>query len=436
MSGVHCHVAGKKRTRRKETLVHVVACVLLSTCRQPSEAFTVPTGYTDSKCCVGCYPHRKGNNRKRYRQKVSSLFADTPSDASSSEQQQEQDTPSNADDREWKVGNVYDDLDKLRREIAISNAEQHLRQVEDRERLDTFASNRRPIHRDIRRFVLTPLVLSIFLAIVSKSRRVSSLSRIFTGLFELHFMIVVVAMPMLLLLAKRRSLPPPPPPPSELKGLDSEYYRFVVTDWEDPKKSCRDHVLCLLENWTSAVVGPAILTCIYVLLPIRKGATSVKLGVVASQLITRLGVIAALYQYPKLLYQLRRRHQPRPMDRYTLRLRQLAWFALSLASLGIASDLSKVWSHLPPKVIASLVSLGLIPYAKHRLIRGTQARPLTIRAAALQSLVYTALTATQLTAVWSLCGMLMSRWRTWTPSATSYKVLAATGVCLSVLLAG
>lgn len=134
---------------------------------------------------------------------------------------------------EWKVGNVYDDLDRLREEIAISQAEQHLRQVEDRERLDTFAAQRRPLQRDVRRFLLAPLFSSMFLSLVNRS----PLARFYHFVFKLHFFMVVIAAPMVLLLAKRRSLPPPPPPPEELTWLDPDYYRFVVTDWQDPKTS-------------------------------------------------------------------------------------------------------------------------------------------------------------------------------------------------------
>lgn len=317
-------------------------------------------------------------------------------------------------DYEWKVGNVYDDLDRLQQEITISQAEQHLRQVEDRERLDTFAAQRRPIQRDVRRFLLAPLFLSVFLTLIQKSH----LARFFTLAFNLHLYFIVVAAPMCLLLAKRKSLPPPPPPPEELKGLDPDYYRFVVTDWEDPKTSCRDHVLCLLENWTSAVMGPALLACIYCLLP--RTASRVSLAVVALPLITRLGAIAALHQYPKLLFQLRRHHQPRPMDRYTMRLQQLTWLALATAPWGVASDLAQVMNQLPWRLVASFLALGVTQFCKYHLWRGTVvARPLTRRAVRRQSLVGKVLSLAQLTALWNLINMLRGGRLPIMPSYTS-----------------
>jgi hypothetical protein len=396
--------------------------------QQPIQAFTIPSKYTEFnryKSYTGYSP--KGTCQ--YRQRTSSLFVDV---AATDDNQVDNDY----DDDDWNVGNVYNDLDLLKREIAKSNAEQHLRQVEDRERLDTFAQNRHPLHRNVRRFVLLPLLLSIVLSIMTtSSSRFGILSRIFTGIFDFHFMVIMVAAPMLLLMAKRNSMPPPPPLPTELRGLDPEYYRFVVTDWQDPKTSCSNVVLCLLENWTSAVIGPAIaLSC---LLPFARKGKGIMLTMMAiCQFITRLGAIAALHQYPKLLYQLRRFHQPRPLDRFTMRLQQLVGLALSLAPLGVASDLSKVWSQLPFKLVASFVSVGLIPYAKHRLIRGRRARPLTRQGAVFQSLAYSALTATQVAAVWVLIGIAKIAWKAQTVPVISYKVLAAAGISLSTLLAG
>jgi hypothetical protein len=332
------------------------------------------------------------------------------------------------DEYEWKVGNVYDDLDRLQQEIAISQAEQHLRQVEDRERLDTFAAQRRPIQRDVRRFLLAPLFLSVCLTLVKRSH----LARFNHFVFNLHFYMTVVAAPMVLLLEKCRSLPPPPPPPKELTGLDPDYYRFVVTDWEDPKTSCRDHVLCLLENWTSAVVGPALLICIYYLLP-RTVNSCVKLAIAASQLITRLGAIAALNQYPKLLFQLRRRHQPRPMDRYTMRLQQLTRLALVAAPFGVASDLAQVMNQLPSRLVASFLGIGLTRFCNYHLWRGTSPRPLTRIASLRQSFVGMALSLVQLAALWNLVDVLRAGWW-WLPMMPSYTALAATAVYLSLLV--
>jgi hypothetical protein len=326
---------------------------------------------------------------------------------------------------EWKVGNVYDDLDRLREEIAITQAEQHLRQVQDRERLDTFAAQRRPLQRDVRRFLLAPLFSSMFLSLVNRCH----LARFYHFVFKLHFFMVVIAAPMVLLLAKRRSLPPPPPPPEELTWLDPDYYRFVVTDWQDPKTSCRDHVLCLLENWTSAVVGPALLVCICYLLP-RTDNYSVNFAMAASQLITRLGATAALHQYPKLLFQLRRRHQPRPMDRYTMRLQQITWLALAAAPFGVSSDLAQVMNQLPSRLVASFLGLGLTRFCKYHLWRGTLSRPLTRITSLRRSFVGAALLLVQLAALWNLVDML--RW--WRlPKVPSYTAFAATTVYLSLL---
>jgi hypothetical protein len=327
---------------------------------------------------------------------------------------------------EWKVGNVYDDLDRLQQEIAISQAEQHLRQVEDRERLDTFAAQRRPLQHDVRRFLLATLFFSVFFTLVKRS----NLARFYNFVFNIHFYMAVVVAPMVLLLAKRRSLPPPPLPPKELTGLDPDYYRFVVTDWQDPKTSCRDHVLCLLENWTSAVAGPALLACINYLLP-RTANYRVNLAMAASQLITRLGAAAALHQYPKLLFQLRRHHQPRPMDQYTMRCQQITWLALAAVPFGVASDLVQVINQLPSRLVASFLGLGLTRFCKYHLWRGTASRPLTRITALRQSSIGTALSVVQLAALWNLVDMSRGWWLQMMPS---YAALAATAVYLALLV--
>lgn len=351
------------------------------------------------------------------------------SDKSSNHQSSADDT---LGDNEWKVGHVYDDLDSLRRVIALSQADQHLRQVEDRERLDKFAEQRRPIQRDVQRFIFAPLAFSALLTILAKSTKCESICRTVTFAMDVHLWTVVVVAPMLLLLAKLKSMPPPTPPPTDLKGLDPDYYRFTVTDWEDSKTSCGDHVLCLLENWTSAVVGPALLACLSCFLSMtQKRSSHVQLGVGMSQMVTRLGAIASLYQYPRLLFLLKRRHQPRPMDRYTIRLQQLVSLHLTLAPIGAASDLSKVMTQLPSQLLFSLLSLGGVAYLKYHLVRVGE-QPLTRGTAMQEAFGKTVLSGAQLYSLWNLADMLR-RWKPW-HRPPSRMLLATAGVCFSLLI--
>jgi hypothetical protein len=207
---------------------------------------------------------------------------------------------------EWQAGYVYQDLDRLEQAINISNAQQNLAHAERIETMDTFAQQRRPIASDLKQFILAPFGLSLAFAALRKSplSRLPAAVRIDLAL-DVHFWSLVVVAPLLFFLFQlRRTMTTESDDiPSELQGLDPAYYRFLTTtDWENPKTSCRDYVKCLVEQWTSAVVGMALTGPI---LP-----TSWRLQV---QILTRLAAAAAVHQYPKLLFQLNRKQQPRPL---------------------------------------------------------------------------------------------------------------------------
>lgn len=283
------------------------------------------------------------------------------------------------DDVEWKVGNVYDDLDQLERAITLSNAEQHLRQVEDRERLDTFATNRRPVVRDVRNYILFPSILALMLSFLLRRQGggISILARFLVNVSSLHFYLFTVLTPLLLYWNKQRLRLPDPPLPPELRLLDPEYFRFIVTDWEDPKTSCRDTVLCLLEQWSSAILGAALLAW-------ARPRNVPSLAVVA-RFLTRLGALASLHQYPQLLYKLKRHHQPRPMDQHTMRLQQVVSSTLSVAPFGAACDLGLFLTRLPGSSNAALTLLGASTLTKQllkqRQSKSTIKQPLAARLA-------------------------------------------------------
>jgi hypothetical protein len=198
--------------------------------------------------------------------------------------------------------------------------------------LDNFAAQRRPIRHDVQTFVLGPLALAWIMTLTKNVRLTAILQR---GL-DVQFWSTVVAAPIVWLLVKRRS--PFVPMPEELERIDPEYRHFVthLVDWEDSRTSCRDYVLTLLENWTSSVAATALLG-IWLLCTKQRHAP-VPLAMV--QLLTRLGAIASLHQFPKLLYDLRR--QPRPLDWHTFMMQRLTRFVLSVTPIAIASDLSKL----------------------------------------------------------------------------------------------
>jgi hypothetical protein len=318
----------------------------------------------------------------------------------------------------WQVGNVYDDLDRLERAITFHNADQHLRQVEDRERLDTMARQRRVVDKDVEKFILQPLALCFALVVAYRSSEIGRLvSKCLFVCNNLLYWLVIVMAPLLMFASKRRSLPKQRPvPPPELQGIDPDYYQFVVTDWQDPRKSCRDHVLCLLEQWSSAVIA-ASLAGIVLPLGMRWTGIARLSGMVLSgyvaQFVTRLGAIASLHQYPKLLYELRRQHQPRPMDRHTIRLQKFSKFALSSAPTGLTLDIAQVLSRLPLLPVGILGawtgSTALRYWIFGRRRKRSTPRPVRRRRAIAESLLGTFLSGIQVLAMIAILSLVIQR---------------------------
>lgn len=232
----------------------------------------------------------------------------------------------------WQVGdNVYQDLDRLEQAIAFANADQDLQHQNRLETLNYVAQQRRPVPQDWVQKVVGPWLFSFALASILRcggrrwQRGIATAS-------SLHFWWWIVGAPMLVLsvqlwtrnscaTTRRRrrcgQQQPPTPEPTqeknavpttELQGLDPNYWRFVTDRQEPPQSSCRDYVLCLLEQWISVVVGVAVAgPFLYHFLNCRSRWCWVLF------MAGRLGVMAALHQYPKLWFELMRTQQPRPV---------------------------------------------------------------------------------------------------------------------------
>lgn len=206
---------------------------------------------------------------------------------------------------EWEAGDVYQDLDRLDQAINLSTSQQDLQVLERIEMMDSFAQQRMPIAPDLKRLVLAPFGVSLLFGALRKNP-VARLATVWIDLaLDVHFWSLVVVAPLLFFLWQqlRTQTENSNDVPAELEGLDPDYFRFLTTtDWENPKTSCRDYVKCLIEQWTSAVLGMAFAG---ILLPAHW-----RLKV---QILTRIAVVAAVRQYPKLLFQLTRAKQPRPL---------------------------------------------------------------------------------------------------------------------------
>jgi hypothetical protein len=241
---------------------------------------------------------------------------------------------------EWEAGDVYQDLDRLEQAINLSNAPQNLAHAERIEMMDNFAQQRRPIAPDLEKFVLDPFGLSLFFAALRKSplSRLPATVRMMDLALDVHFMSLVVVAPLLLFLwqQRRTRTTDSNEVPSELEGLDPAYYRFLTTtDWENPETSTRDYVTCLVEQWTSAVAGMAVPGLI--LFP------GTYYGKIPVQILTRIAAVAAVHQYPKLLFQLTRKQQPRPLAG---RVWAMQWLlACQVMPWAVALDLSRLLGH-------------------------------------------------------------------------------------------
>lgn len=247
-----------------------------------------------------------------------------------------------SENSEWLPRNIYDDLDLLRQSIAKDQADDRLREIERRRLLNTFAANRRPLFHDLRLFVLLPILCARILGgISSRINNVARIHQMLADVFRVEFWVVVVFVPAVLLLQAahkspstshgqgRQNLVAP-------KRAGSLYSTLIQLDPpEDPK--INETVQNLLELWVSAVAGSGVLAAW--LAASQTGQTYTRLWP-CLRFVSRLGAIASLHQYPKLLYDLR--NHARPLNEPECRLQQLSNQMLRLALVGLTLDLTHI----------------------------------------------------------------------------------------------
>ena len=246
----------------------------------------------------------------------------------------------------WEDADPYLDLDRLEYAINLANAEQNLQHVERLETLDYMAKQRRLLFPDVGKFVVAPLVGALLIARSRSFPLTRPIALLLTKCIDFHFWSLVVMSPMLLLFAKRlspRSGGPVQEVSDEVKLMSSSI-RCLIDDveWEDPKTSCKDYEMFLLEYWTSAVVGLTVVSCIGRIFLIQPKHRVLRLGMSLAQALTRVAALGSLYQYSGQLFQLEREHQPRPQTIFTTTLQPSVRNMRKMVPLGIASDLSKV----------------------------------------------------------------------------------------------
>jgi hypothetical protein len=259
---------------------------------------------------------------------------------------------------EWDARNVYDDLEGLRLSISQEEAEDKLRENQRLELLNAFATNRRPLFPDVKRYVLLPIASALLLAALSVQSRAFAQARYSLGLvFRFEFWFVVVAAPIRLLLTTYRTAPPPVKKEEEespyVRG--SELYATIIQLEDKQETNSRDTVLSLLEQWASAVAGTALLGSWFAVTNTGRGFARLW---PCLRFITRLGAIASLHQYPKFLYDIRR--LPRPVNKLESRLQRISKTMLHLAVFGLTMDLSEMMIRTLPRVVLLTMSIVLL----------------------------------------------------------------------------
>jgi hypothetical protein len=267
-----------------------------------------------------------------------------------------------ASNTEWQPRNVYDDLDLLRQSISKDQAEDRLREIQRRRLLNAFAANRRPLFKDLQRFVLLPILSAFLLAAVSPlNNDTARLRRIVGMALRVEFWTIVVAAPMRLLMLVNRKMPTTPRlggahnvlPPRRARGL----YSTIVKLDPPESRSSRETVQSLLEYWVSAVIGMA---CVRLWFAITQTGEIYSRSWPCFRFATRLGAIASLHQYPMLLYDLR--SAARPQNRFESSLLQLSNFMLQVSLVGLTLDLSEMMRLTSPRFVLTglcLVVIGL-----------------------------------------------------------------------------
>ena len=140
------------------------------------------------------------------------------------------------------------------------------------------------------------------------------------------------------------------PRSSQSSSDDDDAPSFSYTSNETSKKKAKDKdtgnfVLCLLENWSSAVIIPFTFGTFSILASLGKPKRTVvadcfKNLSTCTRLLTRIGAAAALHQYPLLLFELRRNDQPQPLCKSTTYMQNAVRMFLKWLPLCVASDLA------------------------------------------------------------------------------------------------
>ena len=262
----------------------------------------------------------------------------------------------------WTADNYENDHATLRAALARHNAKTNLKQQQRKHMLDSFARNRIPLIpsalRSSARIVLWTAILftggagpdKFWAQPVSIWKRLhANFTRAWALCASIHYWSICMITPLCLLLSIKLGKIGPTG-----RNLD-EYFRtksqsdvprFFYTSEDSLRrteaKDTSDFVLCLLENWSSTIAMSFLCGLVSGIASLRIGSKGVRAAAASTRLITRLGAAASLFQYPSLLFELRRGDQPMPLCRSTAYMQTAVSRLLGGLSLGIAYDLAEL----------------------------------------------------------------------------------------------
>lgn len=302
------------------------------------------------------------------------VASSTDQDASTSPTAEEM-VPKTKSSSKWEANDFDNDRRLLKialaRESAISDLQQQQRQYT----LDYgFARNRRPLVRDLlHTFVKICAWLIVLVSVHGDSAldgyclrdvwnqpkstlrkfHILAMKTIFAVTTFHHWVVGMVLPLLLLLLVKYGTLGPDERTLDEYSNsrpgqlpTNAKTFFYSSNEFSKQRAKAKDtgnFVLCLLENWSSAVVLSLVMRLYSLIASQRMDRTvagSVGKSFIFSRLITRIGAAAALHQYPSLLFELRRGDRPRPICRSLAYMQRAVKVLSEWLPLGVASDLA------------------------------------------------------------------------------------------------
>ena len=262
-------------------------------------------------------------------------------------------------DQEWEAGDVYRDLKFLRLAIAQSNSFTNLDEACRLHRLQYMYESKRPVLKDLLTHVLSPIALALVLAqqSINGTGRIRQFFKSYFMVTELYHVAMTLLAPFLfwIVLGKKHFQMDS----EEKKDLDERAMWKTPILKRNPELDCQDVPLCILEQMVSSTMLTTIFNAVILLADIRRSdkyiftrqgafipaateSLTFPIAMASMSLISLLGSLASLHQYPKLYYELMRDNQPRPLTLRVSSVQKLIKTTFQTAPLAVTGSLTRI----------------------------------------------------------------------------------------------